>query len=335
MRVRGLVRSTVGAVAAAVVILAGQAVPSYADPTTLDDAKAQVDKLDAEASAIGEQLAETQDRLESGERRVEVLKADVAAQQKKVTALTGQARAVALAQFQNRGIDTGLALLTSSDPDAFLNRLSTTSKVDENINGLLQEYQAQQANLLDLRRAADAEVAALSTEERRLSELDEQVKAKAAEGEALVRNLTFAQRNALDSRDASRVAVNVVDDGSADPRAVDAVRYAVSRVPNGNYVWGASGPNNFDCSGLMLAAYRSVGVSLPHSSRAQFGVGRAVSRDELKPGDLIFWYSPIHHVGMYIGGGKIVHARNVRDDLVIQTLASYGAPYSGARRVLG
>jgi cell wall-associated NlpC family hydrolase len=85
----------------------------------------------------------------------------------------------------------------------------------------------------------------------------------------------------------------------------------------------------------MLASYRSVGISLPHSSRAQAGLGRAVSRSELKPGDLIFWYHPIHHVGMYIGNGKIVHARNTRSDLVIQTLASYPAPWAGARRIVG
>jgi len=60
-----------------------------------------------------------------------------------------------------------------------------------------------------------------------------------------------------------------------------------------------------------------------------------VSRSELKPGDLIFWYHPVHHVGMYIGNGKIVHARNTRADLVIQTLSSYPAPWAGARRIVG
>ena len=128
---------------------------------------------------------------------------------------------------------------------------------------------------------------------------------------------------------------NELDGVSANARALGAIRYATSKVKIGQYVWGSSGPTGFDCSGLMQAAYRTVGISLPHSSRAQANVGRAVSRSELKPGDLIFWYHPIHHVGMYIGNGKIVHARNTRVDLVIQTLASYPAPWAGARRVVG
>lgn len=336
MGVRGLVRSSVAAIASVLVLVGGGATPAHAAPSdNLDDAKAQVEKLDAEAGEIGEHLAETKDLLASGRERVKVLDADVAAQEAKVAGLTAQARSIALLQFQTRGIDQTVQLFTTGDPDSLLNRLSTVSKVDDNLNGMLQEYQAQQANLVDLRRAAQAEVAALKAEKQRLTELQQQVKAKVAESEALVRRLSQAQRYALDSRGTTRTPINVAADGSADPRALAAVRYAISRVPGGNYVWGAAGPTNFDCSGLMLAAYRSVGVSLPHSSRGQFSVGRPVSRGDLKPGDLIFWYSPIHHVGLYIGDGKIVHARNVRADLVIQTLASYPAPYSGARRVLG
>ena len=336
MRVRELIRSSAAVIAAALMLFAGQAtVPAHADPTTVDDAKAQVAKLDQEAGEIGEQYAEAQIRLADGRDRVELLNRDIAAQQAKVDALSRQARAIALIQFQNRNVDPTVQLFTSDDPEAFLSRLSTASKVDENMNSLLQDYQGQEANLSDLRRAVTAEVAALSAEEQRLADLDRQIKAKVAQGEALVQRLTAAERSSLDSRDSSREAIDIADDGSVDPRALAAVRYAVSKVPGGNYVWGAAGPTNFDCSGLTMAAYRSVGVSLPHSSRGQYGVGRPVSRANLKPGDLIFWYSPIHHVGMYMGNGKIVHARNVRADLVIQTLSSYPAPYTGARRVLG
>ena len=75
-------------------------------------------------------------------------------------------------------------------------------------------------------------------------------------------------------------------------------------------------------------------MSLPHSSRVQSTLGRPVSRDQLKPGDLLFFYNPIHHVGMYMGNGLFVHARNPRNDLEITKLASYPA-YQGARRIVG
>lgn len=84
------------------------------------------------------------------------------------------------------------------------------------------------------------------------------------------------------------------------------------------YRWGAAGPNSFDCSGFTMFVYRQVGVSLPHSSRAQINCGERVSRSELKPGDLVFFGSPIHHVGIYVGGGQMIHAphsgANVRID---------------------
>ena len=96
------------------------------------------------------------------------------------------------------------------------------------------------------------------------------------------------------------------------------------------YVWGGSGPNGFDCSGLTSYAYRAVGVSLPHSSRAQSQMGQAVSRDQLQPGDLVFFYSPVSHVGIYIGNGQMVHAPTSGDVVKVAPLMS---GFSGARRI--
>ena len=119
-----------------------------------------------------------------------------------------------------------------------------------------------------------------------------------------------------------------------DQRAKKVVAAALSRVSTGQYVWGASGGNSFDCSGLMMYAYRQIGISLPHSSSAQSRLGKAVSITNLKPGDLLFFYSPVHHVGLYIGDGKFVHARNTRDDLEVDTISGYGH-FTSARRIIG
>lgn len=86
-----------------------------------------------------------------------------------------------------------------------------------------------------------------------------------------------------------------------------AVQAALSQVGR-PYRWGASGPSSFDCSGLTLWAWARSGVSLPHSSRAQYASTKRVSRAQWQPGDLLFFGSPIHHVGMYIGSGKMVAA---------------------------
>jgi len=108
-----------------------------------------------------------------------------------------------------------------------------------------------------------------------------------------------------------------------------AVAYAKSKVGNG-YVYGAAGPSVFDCSGLTMAAWSQAGVSLPHSSSAQYSSGRHISESELQPGDLVFYYSPISHVGMYIGNGQIVNALNPGAGVVISGL--HDMPYVGAVR---
>jgi cell wall-associated NlpC family hydrolase len=98
------------------------------------------------------------------------------------------------------------------------------------------------------------------------------------------------------------------------------------------YVWGGTGPDAFDCSGLMQWAYKQVGVRLPRTSRAQSHVGTSVSKGDLRPGDLVFYYSPVSHVGMYIGNGKIVHASEPGEPVKVSNVNSF--PFHNARRVL-
>lgn len=114
------------------------------------------------------------------------------------------------------------------------------------------------------------------------------------------------------------------------------VNFALAQVGKA-YVWGAAGPNAFDCSGFTLSAYKAAGLSLPHYSRSQAALGKAVAKSDLQPGDLIFWYSPISHVSLYIGNGQMVHARNTRVGVVQQSVQSYisgGGDYRFARRIL-
>jgi cell wall-associated NlpC family hydrolase len=97
------------------------------------------------------------------------------------------------------------------------------------------------------------------------------------------------------------------------------------------YVWGAAGPDAFDCSGLTEYAYGAAGVYLPHSSNMQSTMGTPVSYYDLKPGDLVFFYSPVSHVAMYIGNGQIVTAPHTGDVVKVTELA-YMPEYAGARR---
>ena len=104
------------------------------------------------------------------------------------------------------------------------------------------------------------------------------------------------------------------------------VTYAKSRLGL-PYVWAASGPRSFDCSGFTMWCYRQIGISLPHSSRAQINVGQRVSRANIQPGDLVFFGSPIHHVGMYVGGGMMIHSPNTGS--VVKYSPAFRGDYAG------
>ncbi|MGO1383814.1 MAG: C40 family peptidase [Arachnia sp.] len=112
--------------------------------------------------------------------------------------------------------------------------------------------------------------------------------------------------------------------------AQEAVAAALGKVGS-SYVYAQSGPNAFDCSGLTSYAYRQVGITLPRSSTAQLSSGQSVSKSNLQPGDLVFYYSPVSHVGLYIGNGKIVHAANPSTGVNTTSLDSM--PFAGAVRV--
>jgi cell wall-associated NlpC family hydrolase len=167
--------------------------------------------------------------------------------------------------------------------------------------------------------ARDAAAQLKSDIQARQQSLDDQMrKLQTAAGD-----LTSTDRKA--QRDEGGDAPAVRAPREAAQTAVDA---ALSRLGK-PYVTAATGPNSFDCSGLMLWAYAKAGVSLPRTSRAQSTFGTAVPRDQLQPGDLVFYYSPVSHVGMYLGDGKMVHAPDTGDVVKISPLQSQ---YAGARR---
>ncbi|MGY1728117.1 C40 family peptidase [Geodermatophilus sp. SYSU D01062] len=113
--------------------------------------------------------------------------------------------------------------------------------------------------------------------------------------------------------------------------AQTAVDTALAQVGD-RYVYGATGPDSFDCSGLTSYAYKAAGISIPRTSKAQSTFGTPVAKADLKPGDLVFFYSPVSHVGMYIGNGQMVHASTAGKPVAVVDLDSMPR-YSGARRV--
>jgi cell wall-associated NlpC family hydrolase len=128
---------------------------------------------------------------------------------------------------------------------------------------------------------------------------------------------------------ASVAAAPAVASSAAAQKAVD-----TALAQRGDmYLYGATGPDRFDCSGLTSFAYKAAGVSIPRTSKAQSTFGTPVSKANLQPGDLVFFYSPVSHVGMYIGNGQMVHSSSAGKPVSVVSLDSMPS-YSGARRVV-
>ncbi len=203
------------------------------------------------------------------------------------------------------------------------------------------------AELKDARAAAEQARAELNTKEAAAKVILDQMAANKAaiekqlsERKSLLAGLEseIAALEAADAARAAAAAAAAVSRSSSAPRTFPApTRAARSEVVSiakqylgAPYVWGGSGPNSFDCSGFTMFVYAQVGVSLPHSSRSQINSGERVSRSDLQPGDLVFFGSPIHHVGIYVGGGQYIHAPRTGDVVKISSLGR--SDYAGACR---
>ena len=296
--------------------------------------------------------------------KISALKVRIAAAELAYGKVSGAVDAMARAAYASGGIDPSLQALLADDPQAFLEQTAALDQVarsqgtslrrTESARLLLAQLQVQLAqqktaaasaaaetaatkqSIDDKLAAAEALLSSLKADERaaRIAEARAAAAAKAAQKPAP--RTSHRGSSSGDNPGAGNGGGGAGSGGSPSSRARQAVAYALSKVGH-SYVAGADGPGTFDCSGLTMAAWRSAGVSLPHYSKAQYGATRHVSRSELRPGDLLFYFgSGAHHVSMYIGGGMMVSASNPRAGVEIIAAWGpwYGSRYSGAGRVV-
>lgn len=298
---------------------------AHATPS-IKDVQAQVDNLYQQADAAGEKYDAANVRLKQLRSELSDLEADQKRQDKALSGVREQVRDSVMRQFEGSNMSAVGQVVVSDDPKAFLAGLSTMSAYDGIQNSLLTDY-ANQVQALQLRQQATADRAADVTQTQAdLKQAKATIDDKLAEAKKVLGGLQAKQRAELLSRDSTRVSA---DDISATGSAATAISYAMAQVGKA-YVFGAAGPSAFDCSGLTMRAWGAAGVSLPHSSAAQYGSGRHIAASDLQPGDLVFYYHPISHVGMYIGNGMIVNAEN--PSVGVKVTGLYSMPYVGAVR---
>ncbi|MFC8450166.1 NlpC/P60 family protein [Kitasatospora sp. NPDC057223] len=285
-------------------------------PPEKKDVKAQVDRLYDEA----EQASEKYNAAQEYQRRLQAetgsLQEQVALAQNEVNQLRGELATVAGAQYRAGGIGPAAQLMLASDPAGYLSRARSLDQVAERQSETLHDVADRQRRLDQRRAEATGKLSELEEARRALADNKQQIQDRLAKAQKLLNSLGATGRARLvaqDAREAEQRATRGTDRldlGTAPPasdRAAAALAAAVARIGS-PYVYGASGPGAFDCSGLMYWSWRQAGVTLPRTSQGQAYAGRRVALSDAQPGDLVIFYGDRHHVGMYAGGGVVVHA---------------------------
>jgi cell wall-associated NlpC family hydrolase len=345
---RPLLRALSVAVAAALSITTVALVPGIgaADPDlTIEQVQERVDALYHEAEQATERANAVTLEVQETERRLEALHKDIAKQERAFEALREVLADVAADMYATGGIDPSMQMMLSSDPDDFLLQAQSLDQVLRSQDADLRRAEAAQLALEQAQIRADQELERLRQLQDEAQKERDAANAKLAEAQDLLSELKAEERERLAALAAERQEEAAAASRSAAPspsptvssgsgRGGSAVAYAKAQIGDA-YVYGASGPDAFDCSGLTMAAWASAGVGLPHSAAAQYGVTSRVDMSSLMPGDLVFFYSPISHVGIYVGGGMFVHASNPSTGVLMEPLFSgyWRGAYVGAGRV--
>lgn len=300
------------ATAAAAVALSAQAAQAAPAKQSVKSVKAQVDKLYDETEQATEKLDGAKEKQQKLQKQVSEIQDEVAREQAGLNDLQDELGSLASAQYRSGGIDESVQLLLSADPDDYLDKASTLDQLSSKQADALKQI-ASKKRALDQQKAEAADKLQELDETRTvLADKKKEIQAKLQKAQKLLNTLTSAQRAAIASRDAAAASrassrVSLGSDSSATERAAAALSAAKTKLGS-PYVYGASGPSSFDCSGLTSWAYAQAGVSIPRTSQAQAGAGTHLTMSELKPGDLIIFYGDQHHVGLYAGNGMVLHA---------------------------
>jgi len=308
---------------ATLVTPAGAAPVKPAAKPDINKVKAKVDKLYHDAEVASERYNVARSHLKDTRTTLSALQSDLDRQQQLVDKLRTQVASSMVEQYQGQSLSSAGQVALSNDPSAFINGLSAMTAYNSQRGAVMQQYTVELSRLALREKALQDESASLAKTTASLAKDKATIDKYAAAAKSQLDGLEAKQRDALLSGDYTGGVPNVAASGAAKI----AIHYALAQVGKA-YVWGAAGPNAFDCSGLMMRAWGAAGIGLPHSSAAQAGMGTPVSQSQLQPGDLVFYYHPISHVGMYIGGGLIVNAENPSVGVKITGLNSM--PYAGA-----
>ncbi|MFD8980256.1 NlpC/P60 family protein [Streptomyces sp. NPDC059564] len=317
---------------------------SHADPQpTPAQVKAEVDRLYGDAEAATERYNGAKVKADEAERGLTALRDEAARKAERLNTARRSLGSLAASQYRSGGLGPTLQLAMAGDPQDYLDRASLMTRAGDRTAADVASVRRGLDEVGQLRDKAAGQLADLRARQGELEEQKAVIEGKLSTARSLLARLTAEERAAYEAQSGGGTAPAAAGgpaagkaartpappapaDGSRAARAV-AFAYAAIGKP---YVWGATGPGSYDCSGLTQAAWRAAGVSLPRTTYTQINAGQRVSRDQLAPGDLVFFYSGVTHVGMYIGNGQMIHAP--RPGSTVRLAPVDSMPWAGASR---
>ncbi|MCJ0870155.1 C40 family peptidase [Streptomyces sp. AP-93] len=307
---------------------------SHADPQpTPSQVKAEMDRLYEEAGAATDQYNGAKEKADEAQRALDGLRDETARKTDRLNTARSALGSLAATQYRSGTLGAAVQLAMSDDPQEYLDRAALITRAGNRNAADISAVRRGLDEVGKLKDQAAGRLADLRARQRELAGHKAGIEEKLTAAQRLLAKLTAEERAAYEARSAGPAPSGPATQAPPRPadgsRAARAVAFAYGAIGK-PYVWGATGPGSYDCSGLTQAAWRAAGVSLPRTTYTQINAGQRVSRDALSPGDLVFFYSGVTHVGMYVGNGQMVHAPRPGSTVRLAPIDSM--PWAGASR---
>lgn len=314
--------------------------PGRSQPT-ISQVQDQVDTLNHQAEDATQRYNQAVVDTASQRRTANALLDQVARGAQQLNNTRRELGQFAAEQYRSGGLGQTATFLLTANPQGFFDQQHDFKRATAQQDRMLADYETQQARAASKRTKAAQGLRALTDSQQKLAADRLTVQKKLRQAQTLLNSLNAKQKEELATlqrrkeaaarASAARLAAGSGGSSSASYSARAAKAIAFARAQLGKpYVWGATGPNSYDCSGLTQAAWRAAGVTLPRTTWDQIDVGTRVSVNDLQPGDLVFYYSDISHVAMYIGNGQMIQAPHTGAVIDIQPVTEM--PIYGASR---
>ena len=322
--IRGVVWVAATAVAVAVLLQPGasEAATARLQPS-LSQLVAEATQLSNQVDSLSQQYDGLQIQMSHAKTEEGLAKLAAARAAKAMAGSQVAVDQLAAMGYMNQGLDPTLQLLTSGDPEEFLNQASTVLELDNQASMRLTTLQKSKIASQRAQATAREEIATVNQLQVQINGKVKSIQSKLD----ILNSSTMTQAMAVFDQTGSYP--NVV---LPEAKTVGIVALQAAETREGDpYVWGAAGPDEFDCSGLVVWAFAQEGISLPHYTGSLWNSGMHVSRADLEPGDLLFFFADISHVGFYMGDGMMLDAPSAGQDVMVQPV--YWSAFVGAVRI--